>query len=44
MKPLTVSTRDNIITSEIERNKEILNVEKEIGDKLNKKPGVESLE
>ena len=44
VKPLTVSTRDNIITSEIERNKEILNVEKEIGDKLNKKPGVESLE
>ena len=44
LKPLTFRTRESIIASEIERNREILNVEKEIGDKLNKKSGVESLE
>jgi len=44
LKPLTVYTRDNIITTELERNKEILKVEKEIVDKINKKPGGETLE
>lgn len=44
LKSLTLSTRDNIITGEIERNREILKVEKAIVDKINKKPGVDSLE
>ncbi|NVM16782.1 MAG: hypothetical protein HWN80_03640 [Candidatus Lokiarchaeota archaeon] len=41
IKPLTLSTRDNIIAGETERNREILKVEKEIVDK---KPGGETLE
>ena len=44
LKPLTVSTRDNIITGEIERNREVLKVEKEIVDKINKKSGGETIE
>ena len=44
LKPLTVSTRENIIAGEIERNREILKVEKEIVDKINKNPGGETLE
>jgi len=44
LKPLTVNTRDNIITSEIERNKGMLSIEKENVDKLNKKIGGDSLE
>ena len=44
MKPLTVETRDNIVRSEIERNKDILKIEKESVDKINKKTGGDSLE
>jgi len=44
VKPLTVSTRDNIITGKIERNREILQVEKENSDKNYKKSGGDSLE
>ena len=44
LKPLIVSTRDNIITSEIERSKEILSIENEIVDKISKKIGGDSLE
>ena len=44
LKPLTVSSRDNIIAGETERNREILKVEKEIVDKINKKSGGDTLE
>jgi hypothetical protein len=44
LKPLTVSTRDNIITSEIESNREILRIEKENVDKITKKTGGDSFE
>ena len=44
LKPLTVSSRDNIITSEIESNREILRIEKENVDKIDKKTGGDSLE
>ncbi|NVM45644.1 MAG: hypothetical protein HWN79_12080, partial [Candidatus Lokiarchaeota archaeon] len=44
LKPLTVDTRSNIITSEIERSKEILRIQKEIEDKINKSTGGDSLE
>ena len=44
LKPLIVNTRDNIIASEIERNKDILIIEKEIEDKIIKKNGGDSLE
>ena len=44
LKPLTVNTRDSIITSETESNKEMLNLEKENIDKINKKTGGDSLE
>jgi hypothetical protein len=44
MKPLTVSSRESIITDEIERNKELLKGEKEITDKMNKKAGGDTLE
>ena len=44
LKPLTVDTRNNIITSEIERSKEILRIQKEIEDKINKSTGGDSLE
>jgi hypothetical protein len=43
-KPLTVETRDNIVRSEIERNKDMLKIEKESVDKINKKTGGDSLE
>jgi len=43
-KPLTVETRDNIVRSEIERNKDMLKIEKESVDKINKKTGGNSLE
>jgi len=44
LKPLTVNTRDNIITSEIESNREILRLEKENVEKINKKSGGNSLD
>ena len=44
IKSLTVNTRDSIITSEIECNREILSTEKENVDKVNKKIGGDSLE
>ena len=44
LKPLTVDNRDNIVTSEIERNKDMLKIEKEKVDKMDKKMGGESLE
>jgi len=44
LKPLTVNTRENIITSEIESNREILNIEKEKIDKIYKNTGGDSLE
>ncbi len=44
LKPLTINTRDNIITSEIERNKDMLSIEKENLDAINKKTGGDSLE
>ncbi len=44
LKPLTVNTRDNIITSVIEHNKDMLSIEKENVDKINKKAGGDSLE
>ena len=44
LKPLTVSTRDNIIAGEIERNREVLKGEKEIVDKIIKKSGGETIE
>ena len=44
MKPLTVNTRDNIIASKIESNKESLKLEKENVDKISKKTGEESVE
>ena len=44
LKPLTVNTRDNIITSEIMRIKDMFSIEKENVDKLNKKTGGDSLE
>ena len=44
LKPLTVNTRDNIIASEIERNQNMLIIEKENVDKINKKAGGDSLE
>ena len=44
LKPLAVSTRDIIIASEIERNREVLKGEKEIVDKINKKSGGETIE
>jgi len=43
LKPLTVNTRDNIITSEMERNKDMLSLEKENTDSMNKKTGGDSL-
>jgi len=44
LKPLIVNTRNNIITSEIERNKDMLSLEKENVDTINKKTGDDSLE
>ena len=44
LKPLTVNTRSNIITSEIESNREILRIEKENVDKITKKTGGDSFE
>jgi len=44
LKPLIVNTRENIITSEIESNREILNIEKENIDKIYKNTGGDSLE
>ena len=44
LKPLTVNTRDNIITSVIEHNKDMLSIEKENVDKINKNAGGDSLE
>lgn len=44
LKPLTVKTRDNIITSVIESNKDMLSIEKEKVDKINKKAWGDSLE
>ena len=44
LKPLEVNTRDSIITSETESNREMLNIEKEKMDKLYKKTGGDSLE
>jgi len=41
---LTVNTRDSIITSEIESNREIVSLEKENVDKKIKKSGGDSLE
>ena len=44
IKPLAVSSRDSIISDELEHNREILKVEKEIVDKINKKLGGDTLE
>jgi hypothetical protein len=44
LKPLMVTSRDNIITSEIESNREIFRIEKENVDKIDKKTGGDSLE
>jgi len=44
LKPLTVNTRDYIITSEIELSKDVLSIEKENVDTINKKTGGVSLE
>ncbi len=44
LKPLTVNTRDNIITSETERIKNILTLGKENVDKIDKKSGGDPLE
>ena len=44
LKPLTVNTRENIITNETERIKDILSIEKEKVDKIEIKSGGDSLE
>ncbi len=44
LKPLTVNTRDNIITSELERNKGMFSIEKENVNKGSKKTGGNSLD
>ena len=44
LKPLTVSSRNSIITDEIEKSRELLKGEKEIVDKINKKEGGDTLE
>jgi hypothetical protein len=44
LKPITVNSRSDIITSEIARNKEILSREKEVVVKVKEKLGGESLE
>jgi hypothetical protein len=44
LKPLTVNTRDNIITEETARIKDILSIEKEKVDKIDIKSGGDSLE
>ena len=44
LKPLAVNTRENIIASEIERNKDLLRIEKESVDKISKKVGGDSFE
>ena len=44
LKPLIVNTRENIITSELARNKDMLSIEKENTDIINKKKGGDSLE
>ena len=44
LKPLTIETRENIIKSEIESNKKLLNIGKENVDKLIKNSGGDSLE
>ena len=44
LKSLTVNTREDIITSELENNREMLKLEKESVDKINKKTGGDSLE
>lgn len=44
LKPLTVSSRDSIITNDVERNREILKGEKEVTDKIDKKAGGDTLE
>jgi len=44
IKPLTVDPRDKIIADRIERNRDLLKVEKEIVDKINKKSGGKTLE
>jgi len=44
LKPLGVTSRESIITSEIESNKEILKLEKEIVGKIDKKSGGDSIE
>ncbi len=44
LKPLAVNTRENIIASEIERNKDLLRIEKESVDKISEKVGGDSFE
>lgn len=44
LKPLTVSSRDSIITNDVERNREILKGEKGVTDKIDKKAGGDTIE